>query len=466
MSFVTRPILIASNRGPVSFTLDDGTLISERGAGGLVSGLGPLVHNTDTKWMAAGLTDGDRRAAESGTIDAQGFKVRTLDIDPDDLELAYNVIANETIWYIYHDLYDRTREPVIDSQWYDGWAAFRRYNQRFADAIIDEAEPNAIVLLQDYHLALVAPRVRDERPDVSVVHFSHTPFPTPDALRILPELARTELLVGYMGAGSLGFHSSRWSDNFIACCRETLGIRPTNTFVSPLGPDANGLAETAESADCQAEFDKLCEQVGDRFVIARTERLELSKNLLRGFWAYDELLAMRPDLHDEVVFVAAFSPTRTGVADYSRYRAELEALVEEINARWGRDGWTPILYSAESNYPGAIAALRRYDALLVNPIRDGLNLVASEGPIVNERNGVVLLSREAGAFDEMAGVATEVHAYDITQTAQALSDVVEMAPDQRSDIANDLRDIALSRTPRLWLDEQLAAAIPETEDPS
>ncbi len=461
---MTRPILIASNRGPVSFTLTaEGELVSERGAGGLVSGVGPLVHGTDAKWMAAGLTDGDRQAAASGTIDAEGFKVRTLDIDPDDLDLAYNVIANETLWYVYHDLYDRTREPVIDSEWYDAWAAFRRYNQQFAEAIIEEAEPNAIVLLQDYHLALVPPKIRDERPDVSVVHFSHTPFPTPDAMRILPELARTELLLGYMAAGSLGFHSSRWSENFIACSRETLGVRPTNTFVSALGPDADELAATAASAECQAEFEQLVESVGDRFVIGRTERLELSKNLLRGFWAYDELLAMRPDLHEKVVFVGSFSPTRTDVSDYARYRSEVEAAVDEINARWGRQGWTPILYSAESNYPAAIAVLRRYDALLVNPIRDGLNLVASEGPIVNEREGIVLLSREAGAFDEMSGIATEVHAYDITQTAQALSDVIDMDLDQRADVAADLRDIALSRTPRLWLEEQLAAA-PDTDE--
>lgn len=460
---MARPILIASNRGPVSFALEGDELVASRGAGGLVSGLGPLVHDTETTWIAAGLTEGDRRAAASGTIDAEGFRVRTLDIDPEDLNLAYNVIANETLWYVYHDLYDRARTPVIDTEWYDAWSAFRRYNQAFAEAIVAEAEPDAVVLLQDHHLALAAPRIRDGRPDVSIVHFSHTPFPTPDALRILPELARTELLLGYMGAGSLGFHSSRWSDNFVACARETLGVRPSKTFVSPLGPDPDQLAETAASPDCQAAFDEVDEIVGDRFMIGRTERLELSKNLLRGFWAFDELLAMRPDLHAKVVFVAAFSPTRTKVSDYLSYRLDVEAAVDEINARWGRDGWTPIHYTAESNYPYAIAVLRRYDALLVNPIRDGLNLVASEGPIVNERDGLVLLSREAGVFDEMAGVAIEVHAYDIAQTAQALSDVIDMESEQRVDTAHDLHDLAKSRNPRLWLDEQLAAAETEAE---
>ena len=456
---MSRPIVIASNRGPVSFAAVDGELIASRGAGGLVSGLGPLVHGTDAKWIAAALSDGDRQAADSGMIEAEGFQVRTLAIDPDDLNLAYNVIANETLWFIFHDLYDRVRAPVIDSEWYEAWSAYRRYNQEFAETIIAEAEPDSIVLLQDHHLALAATRIRDERPDVSTVHFSHTPFPSPDALRILPELARTELLLGYMAAGALGFHSSRWSDNFIACCRETLGVRPTKTFVSPLGPDTDALKETASSEDCNTALAELESLVGDKTVVARIERLELSKNLLRGFWAFDEFLAMRPDLHGEVVFVASFSPSRTDVSDYIRYRAEVEAAIEEINARWGTDSWTPIHYTIENNYLAAIALLRRYDALLVNPIRDGLNLVASEGPIVNERNGLLLLSREAGVFDLMSGVAVEAHAYDITQTAQALSDALDMDANERADTAAELDELARSRNPRIWLDEQIAAAM-------
>ena len=423
---MARPILIASNRGPVSFEITDGTLTSSRGAGGLVSGIGPLLDGTDTTWMAAALSEGDRQASTEGIIEAEGFRVRTLNIDPNDLDLAYDVIANETLWYVYHDLYQRSREPVIDTEWYDAWAAFRRFNRTFADAIVDEAEENAIVLLQDYHLALASPRIRDERPDVSTVHFSHTPFPAPGALRIMPELARTELLLGYMAAGALGFHSSRWSDNFIDCCRENLGVRPTKTFVSPLGSDVAQLQAVAKSPECEDELADLERIVGDRFVIGRAERLELSKNILRGFWAFDQLLAMRSDLHGQVVFAASFSPTRTNVSDYNLYRAQVEAAIEEINARWSTPDWTPIHYSVANNYPRAIAILRRYDALLVNPISDGLNLVASEGPIVNERDGLVMLSREAGIFDEMSGIATEVHAYDITQTAQAMSDLIDI----------------------------------------
>lgn len=454
-----RPVVIASNRGPVSFEIRDDELIASRGAGGLVSGLGPLVQDTDTQWYAAALSEGDRRAGATGTMEAAGFMVRIVDIDRETLDGAYNTIANGTLWYLYHGLNARSREPIINIDWYDAWSAFRRYNAAFAEALIDGAPENSIVLLQDHHLALVAPRLRDERPDVSTVHFSHTPFATPDALRILPELARTELMFGYLGADAIGFHSSRWSDDFIAGCRETLGVRPTNTFVSPLGPDPAQLRAFSESPACEVEHQSLIEEVGDRVVIARAERLELSKNLLRGFLAYDELLALRPELHEEIVFVANLAPSRTDLDDYISYREEIEAAVDEINARWRTPTWTPIIYRAENNFARAVAMFRRYDLLLVNSIRDGLNLVAKEGPLINERNGIVALSRETGAFDELSGLVTEVHAYDITQTAQAMSDALNIDAETKAEIATDLVAVIESRTPKEWLQEQLAAAV-------
>ncbi len=457
---MTRPFVLASNRGPISFERVDGDLVPTRGAGGLVSGLGPLVREHDSIWFAAALTDADREAASTGIVETEGFRVRSVHIDPPDLELAYNTIANETLWYVHHGLYDLARAPTIDTDWYEAWAAYRRYNRAFADALVADAPDGAAVLLQDHHLALVAPMVRDERPDVAVVHFTHTPFATPHMLRTLPELARTELLLGYLGARAAGFHTGRWSDDFVASCRDELGLRP-NAFVSPLGPDLDDVRTAAGSVATEAELIGLDDLVGDRIVIARTDRIDLSKNLIRGFWAFDELLAMRPDLIGDVVFVAAVSPSRESVADYRRYRTEMEAAIDEINSRWSQPGWTPIHYVPEDNHPFAMAVLRRYDVLLVNPIRDGMNLVAKEGPLVNERNGVVLLSREAGAWDELAGLAVEVHPYDITQTAQAMASAIDMPADQRNQMAEECRDVVASRSPADWLSDQLDAAEPE-----
>lgn len=454
---MARPFVLASNRGPVSFHIEDGELRSQRGAGGLVSGLGPLVRNTDTTWIAAALSDGDRRAAADGMIEAEGYRVRTLAIDENDLHLAYNTIANETLWYVHHGLYDLSRSPSIDVDWYDAWTAYRRFNRAFAEAIVEEAADGAIVLLQDHHLALAPPIIRDERPDLDVVHFTHTPFATADQLRVLPELARTELLLGYAAAGAAGFHSARWSADYTTAGRTFLGVK-TRGFVSPLGPAPGAIRALAHSPECDAEVAALDEVLGDRMLIARAERLELSKNLIRGFEAYDQLLALRPDLHGRVVFAAALNPSREAVADYIRYRMDMEATIDEINARWGTPDWTPIHYRAENNIHFSMALLRRYDALLVNPIRDGMNLVAKEGPLVNERNGVVLLSREAGAWDELSGLVVEVHPYDITQTAQAAADALDMDPAQRAELAAELVDVVESRTPAEWLADQRAAA--------
>lgn len=454
---MTRPVVIVSNRGPVSFELRNSEPTPMRSSGGLVSSLGPLARELEILWISASLSAGDRQAVDDGVTSAAGFVFRSLLIDNDILDRAYNTIANETLWYAFHGLFDAARSPVIDTEWYDAWSSYRRYNEIFAEAIIEEAPEDAIVLVQDHHLALVGPRIRDARPDVSSVHFTHTPFANPDHLRVLPELARTELLLGYLGHDALGFQSSRWSDAFIACCRETLGVRPTKTFVSPLGPDADQLVGFASSPACAAEYTSLIEKVGDRKVIGRAERLELSKNLLRGFWAFDELLAMRPDLHGEVVFAANIAPSRSNVGDYIAYRVEVEAAIEEINARWGSPEWTPILFEVKNNHARAMAILRRYDLLLVNPVRDGLNLVAKEGPLVNERDGLLLLSREAGAFDDFSGIATEVHPYDISQTAQAMSDALDMPEGLRAEVGADLRELAGSRSPKLWLDEQIRA---------
>lgn len=454
---MTRPVVIVSNRGPVSFETRNGESVPFRSSGGLVSSLSPLAQDGETLWISAALSEGDRQADNDAIGSVGGIKFRSLAISEDILDGAYNIVSNETLWYAFHGLFDSARSPVIDTAWYDAWSAYRRYNEIFSEAILEDAPEDAVVLVQDHHLALTGPRLRDGRPDISSVHFTHTPFANPDQLRVLPELARTELLLGYLGHDALGFQSSRWSDNFVACSRETLGVRPTKTFISPLGPDAHALTGFAKSPACEAEYTSLREEVGDRKVIARPERLELSKNLLRGFWAFDELLAMRPDLHGEVVFVSNAAPSRSKVGDYIAYRAELERAVEEINARWGSPEWTPILHRNENNYARAIAILRRYDVLLINPIRDGLNLVAKEGPLVNERNGVLLLSREAGAFDDFAGIATEVHPYDITQTAQAMSDALDMPEEQRVEVGEDLREIAASRDPQLWLDEQIDA---------
>jgi trehalose 6-phosphate synthase len=188
------------------------------------------------------------------------------------------------------------------------------------------------------------------------------------------------------------------------------------------------------------------------------DRIELSKNLLRGFHAFEELLRSRPEWIGRVVFGALVYPSREGLPEYLAYRQEAEATVRRINETWATPGWTPILLDTSDNYSASIAALQCYDVLLVNPLRDGLNLVAKEGPLVNRNDGVLALSREAGAWDELAGLALEINPFDVAGTADVLATALSMSAEDRRKHATAVRAQTGRRTPRDWLDEQLQAA--------
>lgn len=451
-----RPIVIVSNRGPLSFRLDGDELVARRGAGGMVSGLAPLVLDTDTTWIAAAISEGDRVAAGQGVIEAEGFRVRTLALDPTAYAMSYDVICNATLWFIHHSLFELARRPRFDERWRQAWEAYRQVNAAFAEVVAAEAPTDAIVLIQDYHLLLLAPTLRQRRPDLKLVHFSHTPFADPDAFRVLPGDVRLELLQGMAAHDACGFHTERWASAFERTCRELAGIEPT-TFVSPLAPDAADIGAVASSAACDAALAELDAAIGPRAFIVRVDRIELSKNLLRGFLAYDDLLTRHPQWRERVVFGAFCYPSREGLPEYLAYAQEVDTLVRQINERWATDGWTPILYDSSDDFPRSVAALRRYDVLVVNPIRDGLNLVAKEGALVNERDGLVALSPEAGVWAELAGAVREVHPYDITATADALAAALATDPADRRREAAELQRRALERSPADWLREQLAA---------
>jgi trehalose 6-phosphate synthase len=455
---VAENVVIVSNRGPLSFSHDsDGGLVAQRGAGGVASSVAPLVRDTGARWMAAAISDADREAAAAGTVEAEGFRFRSLAVDPDAYRMAYDVVSNGTLWYLHHGLWDLARRPRLDWRWREAWDGYRSVNHTFARAVIDEAPADAIVLVQDYHFALVGTWLAQERPDLRAVHFTHIPFCDPAAIRILPDDVAGEILAGMASYTSCGFHAHRWAQNFEACCRELWGWTPS-TFVSPLAPDHDDIAAVAASSECAEEGAALEEVIGSRRLILRVDRIELSKNLLRGFLAYEELLRTRPEWREQVVFAAFVYPSREGLPEYLAYRQEVETLAARINGQWGVPGWTPILLDASDNFPRSVAALRRYDLLLVNPVRDGLNLVAKEGPLLNERQGVLALSREAGVWEELGAVALEVNPFDVAGTAEVVAAGLAMDEQDRVTHAAALRKLAAARTPRDWLDDQLAAA--------
>ena len=422
-----------------------------------MSSLGPLAREGDALWVAAAISEADREAAAGGVLDEEGFRIRLLAIDPNQYRMAYDVVSNGTLWFVHHGLYDLPRRPRLDRRWREAWAAYREMNHAFARVIIEEAPEGAIVLVQDYHLALVGTWLAQDRPDLRAVHFTHVPFCEPGALRVLPVEVAEELLVGMSSHSSCGFHARRWATNFEDCCTSVLGMKPS-TFVSPMTPDPDDIGRVAASDDCASEVVALDEALGDRKLIVRVDRIELSKNLLRGFLAYDDLLRTHPEWRGRVVFAALIYPSREGLPEYLSYRQEVETLARHVNRTWATPDWTPITVDTTDNFPRSVAALRRYDVLLVNPVRDGLNLVAKEGVLVNERDGVLVLSREAGAWEELSDVALPVNPFDIAGTSDVLATALTMSPEQRKDHATALHRAATARRPRDWLDDQLRVA--------
>jgi trehalose 6-phosphate synthase len=452
-----RPVVIVSNRGPLSFALDDaGSLVTRKAGGGLATALGGAVAGTGATWVAGALSEADRRAAAQGTVEAEGFRLRSLVLDPDRYRAYYDVISNATLWFLHHGLWDSPRRPRFDRRWQEAWVAYREVNEAFADAVADEAAEGATVLVHDYHLSLVGARLAERRPDLTAVHFNHTPFCGPDAIRALPDGIAEELLLGLTGHAACGFHNRRWAAAFEGCCEEVLGSVPTRTFVAPAAADPDDIGAVAAGDACARALADLEEQVGDRKVIVRVDRIELSKNLLRGFHAYDDLLREHPEWRERVVFAAFVYPSREGLAEYLAYRQEVEGLIRAINERWATPGWTPVIYDPEDDFPRSVAALRRYDVLLVNPVRDGLNLVAKEGPLVNERDGVLALSRESGVWAEMADVALGLNPFDVAGTSDALHAALAMPADERRRHADGVRAVAAARTPADWYADQLA----------
>jgi len=457
-------VIVVSNRGPASFQRrDDGTFTSRRGAGGVVSALAPLLGGSavdgDATWVAAALSDDDRAAVRAGAATVSGVDLHLLDIDPALQRLHYDLVSNSVLWFLHHGLFDLPRRPRFDRRFVEAWDAYASVNQCFADDIVERAPEGDIVLVQDIQLTLVPELVRRARPDLSVSHFTHTPFCGPNSIRVLPDRVATAMC-GSMATVSCGFHTERWARSYEASTRDVLGSERefAPAFVAPLGPDAEELAITAESPAAREAAEALEDQVGDRLLVVRTDRVEPSKNIVRGFLAFDLLLSEHPELRERVVFVALVYASREGLPEYLAYRQEVEQAAARVNERWATGEWQPVLLDTRDDFARSIAGLLQYDVLLVNPVKDGLNLVAKEGPLVNRRDGVVCLSREAGAFDELGDAVLPVHPYDLVQTADALHTALTMPADDRRDRAGRLRRLAGARTPTDWLDDLVRAA--------
>jgi trehalose 6-phosphate synthase len=453
-------VIVVSHRGPVSFTLEeDGSFSSSRGAGGVVSGLAPLLSGTGATWVAAAMSDDDRAAVKAGAGAEPGFDLVLLDLDPRLHGQHYDVVSNATLWPLFHGMFDLVRRPRFDARFREAWDAYVAVNDAFASATAKAAGEGDVVLIHDYHLALVPGALRKSRPDLRLAHFTHTPFCGPEGIRVLPSAVAHDLCAS-LAAVPAGFHTRRWVRNYAGAAAEVLGpaAAVATPFAAALGPDPVDLAESASSPDAQAAAGRFAELIGDRAAVVRVDRLEPSKNIARGFAAYDLLLETHPRWRERVVFVALAYPSRENLPEYLAYRQEVEQAAARVNTRWGTAGWQPVVLDTHDDYPTSIAALGAYDVLMVNPVRDGLNLVAKEGPLLNQRHGVLCLSRGAGSFDELGPAAVEIHAFDILQGASALHEALSMPAGERAARSARLKELAGARTPARWLEDLLAHA--------
>ncbi len=466
-------LLLASNRGPVSYHREpDGSLRAHRGGGGLVSALSGV--SAEVTWVCAALSEEDRaavRATPGRLPDSPG--TRMLDIEPDTFARAYNRVANETLWFVSHLLYDLPSSPRFGPEFAADWQAYRSYNRAFADALAQEAPPEAHVLVQDYHLALVPALLRRDRPDLALAHFSHTPWAPPEYLAVLPDQVAVELLEGMLGADHLGFLTQRWADAFARCAEEragatrfrgvlSVGGREVHLGVHPLGVDAAALRERAGAADVEERLAALRELAGGRRLVVRIDRTELSKNILRGIAAYADLLRRHPRWRGQVTHLVLAYPSRGDLPAYRAYTQAVQAAAAAVNEEFAQPGWTPLHLEVADDYPRSLAAMRLADVLLVNPVRDGMNLVAKEGPVLSDAGCALVLSREAGAAAELAEAAFVVNPFDVTATADALDAALAQDPGERRRRCDRLAELAAAWPPGRWLADQVGALTAQT----
>ncbi len=475
-------IVVVSNRGPFTLGVHDGRATARRGAGGLVTAISSVARQHPITWLSCALDEGDRdwlAATGDGVRTVEDLRIRLVLPDPAHYEQYYNVISNPLLWFVQHQLYDLARAPIIDGSvwqaWERGYAAINRQLAEATAEVIADLDGPVIVMPQDYHLYLFPRALRALIGDRATIQsFLHIPWPGPDAWRVLPLRMRQELLGAMLQADRLGFQTERDTRRFLQTCADALPdlrvVGPWRQIVHagrrveavpyPISVDVAELRAILAGDECQERLIGLRRFVGDRKLILRVDRVEPSKNILRGLIAYRNFLNAYPEYRGKVVLLSLLVPSRTAVAEYQEYLRDIMALVGEINATIGDGEWEPIRVILGNNYPRALAALSLYDVLLVNPLADGMNLVAKEGAILNDRDGVLILSEEAGAAEELGTAALTVSPFDAFGTREAIAQALAMPPEERRARATQMVEQVEQHDVHAWFHRQLADALP------
>jgi trehalose 6-phosphate synthase len=474
-----RKLIVVSNRGPVTFSRDSaGERVAARGGGGLVTGLSGLVGRHDVTWIASAMTDDDREVSEENGGDAwedigadgSRYRLRLVVHDAQAYDRYYNVVSNPVLWFVQHYLWGLVDAPLVDQGLHDAWTeGYAVVNRNFADAVLDELErtPESAVFFHDYHLYLAPGLVREAAPDAALAHFVHIPWAQPDYWRVLPETIRRAIHEGVLASDLIGFHTSRWRRNFLRSCEDITGAevdfetgqvrlddRFACTCVRPISVDPDEFDALAES-DAVHEHEEKIASSRPEVLVLRVDRTDPSKNIVRGFRAFELYLEAHPEMHERVGMLALLDPSRQDIPEYSEYLGAIQRAARTVNDRFASGSWVPLDVRIEDNLDQAVAAYKQYDVLLVNAIFDGMNLVAKEAPLVNERDGVLILSENTGAHEELGEWALTVNPFDVAGQAEAVHEAITMSRQERRSRHDAIRDHIRAHDIDEWIEGQL-----------
>jgi trehalose 6-phosphate synthase len=474
-----RKLLVVSNRAPVSYQRSaGGARVARRGGGGVVTALGGLLAHHDVTWVASAMTEEDRAVAAEcdgsfaeETRDGATYRLRLVAHDAEAYDRYYNVLANPTLWFLQHYLWGLGSAPDFGPRLHEAWdVGYVPVNEAFAAATLEELEhePDAAVMFHDYHLYLAPGLVRDARPEIVTSHFVHIPWPEPDYWHALPEELRVAVHEGLLANDVVGFHTERWRRAFLLSAQRLLGARVdeeagtleyggrrTRVVAHPIGVDA---AEFDRLRDDSTVLEREAELVARRpeQLVLRVDRIDPSKNVVRGFHAFSLLLARHPELHGKVAMAALLAPSRQDIPEYAEYAAAVESAAREVNDRFASNGWRPVKLDVADDFARSIAGYKQFDVLFVNPVFDGLNLVAKEAFLVNERDGVLVLSENAGVHEELGEWALTVNPLDVSGQADALHAALMLEAAERRPRAEAIRGHVRAHGIQEWIEAQLA----------
>jgi trehalose 6-phosphate synthase len=475
-----RKLIVVSNRGPVGFSREpSGERVARRGGGGLVTALRSLVSHHDVVWIASAISDEDQAvAAEAGggsieetARDGSPYRLRLVAHSPTAYDWFYNVVSNPILWFLQHYLWDLVSAPNLDQGLHHAWnEGYVPVNAAFAEAVLDEleAEPAATVFFHDYHLYLAPRVVRESRPEASLAHFVHIPWPQADYWHVLPASIRGAIHDGLLANDVVGLHTPRWRRNFLRSSEDIVGATCdfADNFVSyggrrvlvsshPISVDAQEFDDLATSEAVLAAESAIVERRPEKLLL-RVDRTDPSKNVVRGFRAFELYLASHPEAHGRVAMLALLDPSRQDIPEYAEYLGAIQRAARAVNDRFQQPGWVPIDLQIRDDFPQAVAAYKQFDVLLVNAIFDGLNLVAKEAPLVNERDGVVILSENAGAHDEVGDWVLSVNPFDLSGQAEAIHTALQLSAEERRARLAAIRSHVREHDLGAWISAQLA----------